>query len=141
MKKFTFILLVALTIGATSVYGQATKQLNLGLIGASYEMPLGKNISIAPVASIDWDFDWITLGVKSNYYFDTLLKLPTAWDVYAGAGAGFAIGMDNGNSSELDLGLQVGGRWFWNEKWGVYLEFGGGNTSGGSGGVGVTMKL
>ena len=145
MKKFTFILLVALTTAATSAYGQAARQLNFGYIGVSYEIPLGKDITIAPVASTNLGLDYLTLGVKSNYYFDTLLKLPSAWDVYAGAGAGFAIGLGNNDNdnhkNDLDLGLQVGGRWFWSDKWGVYVEFGGGHTSGGSAGVGVTMKL
>ncbi|MCK5816252.1 MAG: hypothetical protein KAH07_09945 [Flavobacteriaceae bacterium] len=144
MKKITFILLVALSIGATTSYGQATKQLNLGLIGVSYEIPLSEAITIAPVASTNLGLDYLTLGVKSNYYFDTLFKLPAAWDVYGGAGVGFALGLDdnNGNNdSDLDIGLQVGGRWFWNDKWGVYLEFGGGHTSGGTAGLGVTMKL
>lgn len=143
MKKMTFVLLIMLTIVATTTYGQATRQLNFGFVGASYDIPLGKNITIAPVASVDLDFDYITLGAKANYYFDTLLKLPNQWDVYGGAGAGFAVLLsdDINKSSELDLGLQIGGRWFWNEKWGVYVEFGGGNTSGGSGGVGLTMRL
>ena len=35
----------------------------------------------------------------------------------------------------------VGGRWFWNDKWGIYLELGGGSTQGATGGLGLTMKL
>ncbi|MDB3865982.1 hypothetical protein N9300_00725 [bacterium] len=43
--------------------------------------------------------------------------------------------------NDLDLGLHIGGRRFWNEKWGVYLELGVGNTQGTSGGLGLTVKL
>ena len=49
--------------------------------------------------------------------------------------------MNNKNSSELDLGLQVGGRWFWSEKWGVYAEIGGGKLGGSNYGVGLTLVL
>lgn len=45
------------------------------------------------------------------------------------------------HDDDLNLGLQIGARWFWNDKWGVYLELAGGNTSGFSPGIGVTMKL
>jgi len=43
--------------------------------------------------------------------------------------------------NDLDLGLHIGGRRFWNEKLGVYLELGVGNTQGTSGGLGLTVKL
>ena len=43
--------------------------------------------------------------------------------------------------SDIDIGLHVGGRWFWNDKWGVYLELGGGSTQGATGGLGLTIKL
>ena len=48
--------------------------------------------------------------------------------------------MNNDNSSDFDIGAQIGFRWFWNEKWGLYLEIGGGSI-GGTGGLGFTMKL
>ena len=44
-------------------------------------------------------------------------------------------------NSDFGFGLQVGGRWFWNDKWGVFLEAGGGNLDGAGGFVGVTMKM
>ena len=65
-----------------------------------------------------------------------------SWDVYGGLGLGYA--MYNGDfdkDNDLDLGLHIGGRWFWNEKWGVYLELGGGNTKGSSGFLCLTVKL
>ena len=139
MKKL--ILLFAFVAIASLTYGQARKQLNIGLIGASYEIPLGKAITIAPAAYTNFDFNWLTLGVKANYYFDELFGLTEPWDVYGGANLGFGIAMNDNNSSDLDFGFQVGGRWFWNEKWGVYAEIGGGKLGGGAYGVGVTMKM
>lgn len=141
MKKIT-ILLAFVAIASMS-YGQAQKYLNLGIIGVSYEIPVAKAITVAPAAFTNFDLNHLTLGVKANYYFDELFGLTDPWDVYGGANLGFGIALnnDNGNSSDLDLGLQVGGRWFWSDKWGVYAEFGGGKLGGAAYGVGVTMKM
>ena len=143
MKKTTIAFAFVFTFFIANVFGQARSELNFGLIGANYEIPVHKDISIAPGASTNFDLNWLTLHVKANYYFDNLLELTDeAWDVYGGIGTGFAI--YNGNDRKdngFDLGLHVGGRWFWNDKWGVYLEFGGGSTQGASGGVGLTVKL
>ena len=140
MKKITLLLLVAGLFSLNSVFSQATSQLNFGIIGVSYEIPVATDISIAPFAGSNLNLSYLTLGVKGNYYFDNLMELPEAWDVYGGANLGYALGISDGKDNDLALGLQVGGRWFWNEKWGLYLEFGGGNL-GGAGGLGLTMKL
>ena len=53
---------------------------------------------------------------------------------------GFAVGLDNSYTSGLDLGAQVGGRYYWNSSWAVNLEFGGGvEFSGGR--VGVSKRF
>jgi len=149
MRKITFLFLFTLLFSVSSTFAQDTKtntsqtvrQWNFGFLGASYEIPLGKNISIAPFAGTDFDLDWITLGAKGNFYFDNLLNLPAAWDVYGGANAGFSILLndDINKDDDLNLGLHVGGRWFWSENWGVYAEFGSGTTAGTSG-IGLTWK-
>jgi len=139
MKKIT-LLLAFVAIAATS-FGQAKKQLNFGIIGVNFEIPVAKAITIAPAAYTNFDLNHLTLGVKANYYFDDLFGLPDPWDVYAGANVGFGIALNNDNSSDLDLGLQVGGRWFWSDKWGVYIELGGGKLGGAAYGVGLTMVL
>jgi len=139
MKKL-FILLFILGAFSTISFAQATKQLNFGIIGVSYEIPMSSAITLAPAAGSNLNLDYLVVGAKANYYFDSLIGLPAAWDVYGGVNAGYAIGLDD-KDSEIDFGLHVGGRWFWSPKWGVYLEGGGGKVSGGSGGIGLTMKL
>ncbi len=143
MKKITLLFVFALICSASSVFGQARKELNFGIIGANYEIPVSSDITIAPFAGTNLDLDWITLGVRANYYFDNLFDITAeAWDVYGGVGAGYSIYNGNGNnSSDLDFGGHIGGRWFWNDKWGVFLEIGGGSTQGATGGLGLTMKL
>jgi len=142
MKKPLLILIVGL-FSLNSAFSQATSQLNFGLIGVSYDIPVATDIAVSPFASTNLDLNWLTLGVKASYYFDNLIGLPAAWDFYAGANGGYALwtgGNSDNNSSDFDLGLQVGGRWFWNEKWGLYFEFGGGKI-GATGGLGLTMRL
>ena len=143
MKKTTLLCVLAFICFTANTFGQARSELNFGLIGANYEIPVHEDITIAPGAGTNFDLDWLTIGVKANYYFDNLFELTDdAWDVYGGVGAGYAIyNGDSGKDSDFDLGLHVGGRWFWNDKWGLYLEFGGGNTQGATGGLGVTVKL
>ncbi|MGZ2368383.1 hypothetical protein ACXR6G_01175 [Ancylomarina sp. YFZ004] len=143
MKKTTLFCTLILTCFAATVFGQARSELNFGLIGANYEIPVHEYITIAPGASTNFDLDWLTLNVKANYYLDNLLDLKDeAWDVYGGAGAGYAIYNGSGDKdSAFDIALHVGGRWFWNDKWGVYLELGGGSTQGATGGLGLTLKL
>lgn len=140
MKKITLLFAFALLLGASNLFGQANKQLNFGLVGISYDIPVATDIAISPFAGTDFELDFLTIGVKGSYYFDNLLALPAEWDFYGGANAGYALGIDNTQDNGFNMGLQVGGRWFWNDKWGLYLELGGGNI-GATGGLGITMKL
>lgn len=143
MRNFTILLmLIAFSLTFNS-FGQARSELNFGIIGVNYEIPVHRDITIAPGASTNLNLDWLSLFVRGNYYFDNLFEITNdAWDVYGGAAAGFAIyNGNNGKDNDLDIGLHVGGRWFWNDKWGVYAEIGGGSTQGATGGIGVTLKL
>ena len=139
MKKLALTFVIVM-ISLNYAHSQAVSQLNFGLIGVSYDIPVSENIAISPFAGTNFDLDWVIIGVKANYYFDNLFGLPDAWDVYGGANGGYGIGIDSENDSDLDVGLQVGGRWFWSKKWGVYLELGGGKL-GPTGGLGITMRL
>jgi len=139
MKKTILILALGL-LSINFSYSQATSQLNFGLIGISYDIPVSENIAISPFGGTNFDLDWFIAGVKANYYFDNLFGFPDAWDVYGGANAGFGFALDDGEDNDLDIGLQVGGRWFWSEKWGIYLELGG-EKLGTTRGLGITMRL
>jgi hypothetical protein len=140
MKK---LFLLGAILFITNAYSQARSELNFGFIGANYEIPIHKDITIAPGASTNTNLDWITFSVKANYYFDSLFGITnTAWDVYGGAGAGFATYNGDDNEDDgFDVALHAGGRWFWNDNWGIYAEIGGGNVQGAAGGIGLTVKL
>ena len=141
MKKIT--LLMAFAAFSLVSFGQAKKQISFGIIGATLEFPVAKDITVGPAAFTNLDLDYLTLGVKANYYFDNLVGLGDSWDFYAGANAGFGLWIGDGDngSSDLDLGLQVGGRWFWNDSWGLYVEVGGGKLGGAAYGIGITKVL
>ncbi len=90
------------------------------------------------------------INFNGNYHFNKLLELPDPWDLYAGATLGYYVWSDvkwnNGNgvvyggeSSGIGAGIQIGGRYFFTDKFGVNLELGGGTGTGAS--LGVTFKL
>lgn len=142
MKKALFVALVGLiSLGAN---GQAQRYFNFGGLGTGIygglEFPIATPISIGPAIYTDYSFNNIDLAVKANFYFDDLFGLPSEWDVYGGLNAGFRIDNDDeGDDDGIHPGAQIGARWFWNDKWGLNLEFGGG--AGVNGGIGVTMKF
>jgi len=142
MKKITLILMLFIGV-STAASAQATSELNFGIIGVSYDIPVASAIAVSPFVGTNLNLDYLNMGVKANYYFDDLIGIPAAFDFYAGASAGFAMWIGGGTSqtSGIDIGLQVGGRWFWSDKWGLYLEFGGGHYSGGTAGIGLTMRM
>lgn len=78
-----------------------------------------------------------------NYHFNELLEISSKkYDVYGGAGVGFFLWNSSGNykgsgASGLGIGLQLGGRYYFNRNLGFNLEFGGNSaTSGGK--IGIT---
>lgn len=142
MKNLIKIIVLAsiMTFSSNAVFGQAAKHLNVGGLGtglyASIEFPLGSTITIAPQFTTDYDFNKMVISAKGNFYFDDIFGVGDAWDVYAGANVGWRLESNNDGAA---WGIQIGGRWFWSEKWGINGEFGGG--SGVLGGVGLTMKM
>jgi len=172
MKKVS-IILVGMFISTSSVIAQGTlgkgeKQMNAGLgistlgipvyIGADFGV--SENITIGPRISYrkntekyfgnTYSQSLTVVSFNGNYHFNQLLKLPEAWNVYAGATLGYYIWSDvkwnnssitgfGGEGSGLGFDAQVGARYFFNENLGINLELGGGTGSGGI--VGITYKL
>ncbi len=141
MKKLLLVAVIGLlSLGANA---QAQRYLNFGGLGTglyvNYEIPLGSLITIAPAANTNYNFDNFNLGVRGNFYFDDLFGLTAPWDVYAGVGAGWRIDNNDNNNDGFSFGAQIGGRWFWNDRWGLNAEFGWNSVA--LGGVGVTLKM
>jgi len=163
MKKlsfvFAFMLFTVLTIHAQAPLGKGGSQLNAGFGFSGYGVPIYAGVDFG--VSKD-----ITLGIEGsfrsyseywgsatvfgflgnfNYHFNTIMEIPSAWDFYGGFNLGFyswSFPNDyhgSGNSG-LGLGLQVGGRYFFTNKFGINLEFGGGNRISG-GKIGITYRF
>jgi hypothetical protein len=151
MKKIT--LLVASLFISFLMMGQegaaplskGEKQLNFGLGFSSRGLPTYIGMDFAfhndwtagPVVQLifDEDFGFGALG-RIDYHWNRLLEIPSNWDFYLGAN----LGVISQDEFDFDFGLQIGGRYYWSDKWGVNLEFGGGNGYG-SGALGLSMKL
>lgn len=152
MKKI--ITLIALSFILTGLYAQkdgvaplakGDKQLNFGTgftdngipVYVSMDFALHKDVTLTPEVHVKFD-DKVKGGIllKADYHWNYLIGIPSNWDFYAGARAGFDFG---GNDFVPDFGIQVGGRWYWSEKWGMNLEIGGGTGFGTT--FGLSMKL
>jgi hypothetical protein len=153
MKKITFIIVLSFITLISAAQGEAPlakggRQLNFGVgfntggfpayIGMDFAVH--NDITVGGVIGLDLNsFSSLDISARGDYHFNRLLGITPNWDFYAGLNLGFRLGF-NGNSGGLSLGGQVGGRYFWNEKWGVNLEFGGG-LFGAGGKIGMTMKM
>jgi len=70
---------------------------------------------------------------RADYHWNRLLGIPREGDLYLGAGVVLA-------GAGLYPRVQLGGRWFWSDRMGLNLEFGGATREVG-GLFGVTIKL
>jgi len=166
MKKF--IISLSFVFIATFVFSQrttyrASSQLNLG-IGLSdsgipiylgfdhyiaHDFTLGAELSYRGYNEYwqDYYYNHNIIGISGNinYHFNSLFHMPSHWDLYAGANVGFYLwtspdGYTGNHSSGLGLGGQIGLRYYFTNRVGVNLEFGGGNAFNG-GKLGFTFPF
>lgn len=165
MRKLIFgiILLGASVVMAQSPISPGEKQLNAGVGISGWGTPIyvgvdfgvAKDFSVGPQLSyrnynnnnfggVDYNTSITVIGLTGNYHFDSLLDLPSDFNIYAGLHLGYYIwnypdNWGGGSASGLGLDLQVGARYFFSESFGLNLEFGGGQVSGGK--FGITKKF
>ncbi len=87
----------------------------------------------------------IGISGNGNYHFNHVLEIPSDWDFYAGINIGFYVwnspdDYDGDHKSNLGLGAQIGGRYYFTDSVGFNLELGGGNAFSG-GKFGLSIKL
>lgn len=165
MKKILVLLLTVFTVQAWAQYPLAKggMQLNAGLGLSSWGLPvyvgfdygfkqdisLGAEASFRSysenVASKKYGHTIIGILGNGNYHFNHLLNIADEFDLYAGLNVGFYIwsspsGYPGSGASGLGIGAQLGGRYYFNNGFGINLEFGGGNAFGG-GKFGITKKF
>ena len=136
-------------------------------IYAGLDYGVGKEITIGAEVSYrgysdkvlgyyDNSYTIIGIGANGNYHFNKILDLPSKFDVYGGLTLNYYIWKNSSKYvgpanqqgfytpnyagfSGIGYGLQIGVRYFFTDKFGVNLEFGGGSLSGGK--LGITYKL
>lgn len=155
MRKTLAVLglfLATATASAQQGLGQNKTQINGGVGFSGWGLPvyvgldygIARDVTIGGEVSYVFNTDNVSIfgfGVNGNYYFDRLLKLPREFDVYAGATLSyFNIGTSGPASSGVNLGLQVGGRYFFTKNLGLNLQLGGGTATFG-GRLGLTYKF
>lgn len=103
-------------------------------LGADFGV--AESLTVGPIAAFSENL--FSLGGNVNYHFDHLLQLPSEWNIYGGATVSY-VDVENVNSDgDIDLGLQVGGRYFFSPTVGLNLEAGGGTEVTG-GKIGLTI--
>ena len=133
---------------AQSPIGKGGKQLNFGVglntrsvpVYIGMDFGVHPDITVGPQIEFDLNVNYMVFTGRGDYHFNTVLNIPRDWDFYAGLNIGFVADIrddrydkhpNRSNVSGLNLGLQIGGRYYWNSGWGINLEFGGGyNLSG-----------
>ncbi len=166
MKKSILVVAFLLISGfmfAQNPLAKGQAQLNAGVGFSNWGTPfyIGFDYGVHPDISLGAEFSYRSFNENwgnykyhqsvmgfsgnANYHFNTILSIPSNWDFYAGVNIGFyhwnsPDGYDGDHTSGLGLGGQVGGRYFFNDKFGLNLEFGGGNAFSG-GKFGLTIKF
>ncbi|MGV4438983.1 outer membrane beta-barrel protein [Ornithobacterium rhinotracheale] len=164
MKKLLFSALVAFGISQVSAQ-QGETLINAGVgfdswsgvpvyVGAEHfvtnDITVGGQLGYGSASNYGYQSskekaDIFSVGAVGNYYFDTLLNLPSEWDVYAGLNltyysASVKINNEKFNNSNTNFGAQIGTRYYFSTNWAANLQFGGGSeVSGGK--IGVTYKF
>jgi len=163
MKKLSLILIFTVftlfTANSQSPLGNGGVQLNAGVgfsgwgvpvyvgmdFGVSRDVTLGFEGSFRHYSEkyTDSHYNSTILGISGNfnYHFNRVLNIPSDWDFYTGLNIGFYAWTSPNDypgdgDSGLGLGLQIGGRYFVSDNFGLNLEVGGGNAfSGGKFGI------
>lgn len=163
MKKVLLsIALLAAAMTESKAQGSLAKgsaQINVGAgfsgwgipIYGGFDLGVHKNITIGAEGSfrswnnIGYKFTIIGISGNANYHFNEIFELPKEMDLYAGLNIGYFIyntpsGYLGASLSTVGVSGQVGARYFFTNKIGGNIEFGGGSATAG-GKLGLTIKL
>lgn len=151
-KMKRLLLLVTLSVFCTGIFAQGggvaplmkgDKQINFGVGFSTHGVPvyfdldfaIHKDITLTPELHAVFPFPGHSFRggflFKADYHWNYLIGIPRNFDFYAGA----RVGLSFGDDLFPEFGVQVGGRWYWSERWGMNAEFGFGT------GFGATFGL
>ncbi|MFB9120443.1 DUF6646 family protein [Bergeyella porcorum] len=135
MKKLILAFSMLFAIGTASAQawnGKGDQKVQVGLNGwgygtgitGSYDYGLGKIVSVGAGANIYFDSykdnnkdnNFFVFG-RVGFHLQEPLNLPSQWDIYPGVNLGLL-------GSDFGIGAHLGVRYFFNNKVGIYGEFG-----------------
>lgn len=148
-----------LTASAQATLGEGNAQLNAGVglsgwgiplyVGVDYgitqDITVGGELSYRSHTRYETTYTGIAVSANGNYHFNRVLEIPSEIDFYAGLSLGYyywttnEIHSDDYLTSRLGFAAQIGGRYFFSDKFGLNLEIGGGNVFGAK--AGITYKF
>ena len=124
---FTSISFFALAQGESAL-SKGGKQLNFGLPGyIGLDFAVHDMVTVGPkvVYELFSNDNTFKAGVVGDFHFNQLIGIPSNFDFYIGVSAGWRFKSDDNKGNDgFDIGGQIGGRWFWSDKWGLNLDVG-----------------
>jgi opacity protein-like surface antigen len=166
MKRILFIVVLLVAFGtffAQNPIAEGQSQFNAGFGFSNSNVPVylgfdhgvSRDITLGGEFSFNsyhdnynhYEYDHSVIGISGNlnYHFNYVLDIPRDWDFYIGPNLGYYIwnspnDYPGSHSDGIGFGAQIGWRYYFSEKFGINLEFGGGNTFSG-GKFGISLKL
>ena len=154
-KIFLLVTILSLTslIFAVPV-AKSQKQLDIGAglynphlplyLGLDYGLSENSTVGGGISTSFHDNGSWLDVYTNWNYHFVNLLSMPHNTDLYAGLSLCFDAwfgheGHEEDHKSVLILTGQIGGRYYFNNNWGIHLEIGGCPTSNAK--IGISYKF
>jgi hypothetical protein len=140
MKRISILLAMFLFTGMLFAQGEAPlakgeSQISFGIgydswlglpIYGTYEYAVHPDVTVGGRLAFDLGgFDGMYIVGKADYHWNRLMGIPKEWDFYTGANLGGDIAFVNGGAGQFHFHVDLGGRYYFSDKWAINFEMGG----------------
>ena len=154
MKRITILLAMFLVTGLLFAQGKSPlskgqSQVNFGLgydswlgvpMYGAFEYAIHDDVTVGSRIAFDLGgFDGMYIVGKADYHWNSLMGIPSDWDFYTGANLGGDMFFIKGGAGQFHFNVDLGGRFYFNDKWAINAELGGATSF--TFLFGVSMKL
>ncbi|NPA37904.1 MAG: hypothetical protein GXO47_13765 [Chlorobi bacterium] len=154
MKRINIVIAMFLFTGVLfaqsgAPLSQGESQLNFGMgyddyvgfpLYVGFDYAVQDDITIGASTAFDLGgFDAMNILVRGDYHWNSLMEIPSDWDFYTGVDMGGDIPLNKYWVGGFHFQVHIGGRYYFNDKWALHTEFGGG--TGFSYLMGVSMRF